>query len=118
VHCIYIYALDLPNIRSCRHAGHNLENISGPQKFLLTQVYSLASPIPRQIFNKNYPVNPGTFGDKLRKTRMDAGLQIKALAAMIGVTEDTVINWELRGMMPRNIGRVKTVLSLITKETR
>jgi DNA-binding transcriptional regulator YiaG len=29
---------------------------------------------------------------------MDAGLQIKELAAMVGVTEDTVINWELRGI--------------------
>ena len=31
---------------------------------------------------------------------MDAGLQIKELAEMIGVTQDTVINWELRGMKP------------------
>ena len=31
---------------------------------------------------------------------MDAGLQIKALASIIGVTQETVINWELRGMMP------------------
>ena len=31
---------------------------------------------------------------------MDAGLKIKELAAMIGVTEDTVINWEIRGMKP------------------
>lgn len=31
---------------------------------------------------------------------MDEGLTIKELAALIGVTEDTVINWELRGMRP------------------
>jgi DNA-binding transcriptional regulator YiaG len=32
---------------------------------------------------------------------MDAGLQIKELAEMIGVTPDTVINWELRGTQSR-----------------
>jgi len=31
---------------------------------------------------------------------MDAGLQIKELAGILGVTEDTVINWEVRGMRP------------------
>ncbi len=31
---------------------------------------------------------------------MDKGLMIKGLAEQIGVTEDTVINWEIRGMMP------------------
>ena len=31
---------------------------------------------------------------------MDAGLKIKELAALVGVTEDTVINWEIRGMRP------------------
>ena len=31
---------------------------------------------------------------------MDAGLQIREFAEIIGVTQDTVINWELRGMKP------------------
>ncbi len=31
---------------------------------------------------------------------MDADMQIRELAALIGVTPDTVINWELRGMRP------------------
>ena len=31
---------------------------------------------------------------------MDAGLLIKEFAALIGVTDDTVINWEVRGMKP------------------
>jgi transcriptional regulator with XRE-family HTH domain len=31
-------------------------------------------------------------GDRIRKTRIDAGLQIKELAEIIGVTDDTVIN--------------------------
>ena len=32
---------------------------------------------------------------------MDNGLEIKELAEIIGVTEDTVINWEIRGIRPR-----------------
>jgi len=32
---------------------------------------------------------------------MDAGFQIKELAEMLGVTLETVINWELRGTQPR-----------------
>lgn len=31
---------------------------------------------------------------------MDRELMIKDLAALIGTTEDTVINWELRGVKP------------------
>jgi|LGVF01.1.fsa_nt_gb DNA-binding transcriptional regulator YiaG len=31
---------------------------------------------------------------------MDAGLQIKELASRLGVTEATVIKWEVRGMRP------------------
>jgi len=29
---------------------------------------------------------------------MDAGLKIKELAKILGVKEDTVINWEIRGI--------------------
>ncbi len=32
---------------------------------------------------------------------MEQGLLIKDFAKQIGVTEDTVINWEIRGMVPR-----------------
>jgi len=31
---------------------------------------------------------------------MDAGLMIKELAALVGVTEDMDINWEFTGMRP------------------
>ena len=39
---------------------------------------------------------------------MDKGLMIKGLAEKIGVTEDTVINWEIRDMKPhgKSMGRV------------
>ncbi|MBL7131138.1 MAG: helix-turn-helix transcriptional regulator [Candidatus Omnitrophica bacterium] len=32
---------------------------------------------------------------------MDKGLEIKELAELIGVTPDSVINWEIRGVKPR-----------------
>ena len=49
---------------------------------------------------KQYPKNPANFGDRLRIMRIDAGLQIKELAKVIDVTEDTIINWEMRGVSP------------------
>jgi DNA-binding transcriptional regulator YiaG len=60
----------------------------------------LSRPLLKQLFIKNYPASPKTLGERIRKARMDAGLQIKELAGMLGVTEDTVINWEIRGMKP------------------
>ncbi len=32
---------------------------------------------------------------------MDAGMKIKDLAEKLGVTQDSVINWEIRSMKPR-----------------
>ena len=39
---------------------------------------------------------------------MDRHLMIKELAPLIGVNEDTVINWELRGVQP-TAGRLEKV---------
>ena len=55
---------------------------------------------PKYVFNEDYPIDPKTFGERLRKARIDAGLLIKEFAEFIGVTVDTVINWELRKMNP------------------
>lgn len=43
---------------------------------------------------------------------MDSGLMIKELASQLGVTEDTVINWEIRGIRPvgRNLEKLKEIL--------
>ena len=49
----------------------------------------------------DYPENPQNFGEKIRKIRLDKELMIKEVADAIGVTEDSVINWERRGMRPR-----------------
>ena len=79
---------------------HALQNLDHSQPYYSEESYSLSIPIPKQIFNDDYPVNPKTFGERLRKARMDAGFQIKEFAEIIGVTQDTVINWELRRMKP------------------
>ena len=47
-------------------------------------------PIPKYVFNEDYPIDPKTFGERLRKARIDAGLRIKEFAEFIGVTDDTV----------------------------
>jgi len=77
-----------------------LQNLNYTKSNLLNRSYGLNIPIPRCIFNEDYPINPKSFGEKLRKARMDAGLKIKELANLVGVSENTVINWELREMRP------------------
>jgi len=81
---------------------HNpgLQNLNHPESSLVKRSYGLKIPLPKYFLNKNYPIDPKTFGERLRKARMDAGLLIKEFAALIGVTEDTVINWKVRGMKP------------------
>jgi DNA-binding transcriptional regulator YiaG len=56
--------------------------------------------INRLLHNPAYPKEPKTLGERIRKARMDEGLLIRELAALVGVTADTVINWELRGVKP------------------
>lgn len=58
----------------------------------LVNLQALADP--------TYPANPRTFGEELRKKRMDLGLQTKELARLVSVTPDTIINWELRNVKP------------------
>jgi DNA-binding XRE family transcriptional regulator len=71
--------------------------------------YRITLLIPQYVFNKNYPIDPITFGEKLRRKRIDSGLQIKELANIIGVTDDTIINWEKRDVSPasNNLKKIK-----------
>jgi len=64
------------------------------------------------LADSTYPRNPKTFGQELRKKRMDLGLQIKELARLVHVTSDTIINWELRNVKPceKNLRMVKKLL--------
>jgi len=63
-------------------------------------------------FNPKYPKNPKTLGERIRKTRMDEGLKIKELAEMLGVTYDSVINWEIREIKPRERSFKKLAVAL------
>src|SRR5882724_8421787 len=54
-----------------------------------------------------YPIKNQTLGDRLRARRLDLGFYQKDVAALLGVTEDSVCYWEnnrvkpRRGLMPR-----------------
>ena len=76
-------------------------------------IYTLELSLNLNDFNPKYPKNPRrTLGEKIRKARMDKGMLIRELASQIGVTEDTVINWEIRDIKPegKNFERVKEFL--------
>jgi len=64
--------------------------------------------------NPKYPKNPQNLGQQIRKARMDKGLLIRELAAQIGVTEETMLNWEVRGRKPteENIKRIKDFIGV------
>jgi len=50
--------------------------------------------------NPLYPSNAKTFGERLRKWRMDNGILAKELGKMLGVNLETVFNWERGKTMP------------------
>ena len=79
-------------------------------------IYSLEVEINLLEFDPKYPKSPKTLGEKLRKARMDKGMTLKEVAALFGVTDTAVINWEIRGINPegRNMERVKDFLENAT----
>ncbi|MFH1778795.1 MAG: helix-turn-helix transcriptional regulator [Candidatus Omnitrophota bacterium] len=78
-------------------------------------LYTLEVEVNLLDFNPDYPKEPKTLGERIRKVRMDKGLMIKEVAEMLGVTEDTVINWELRGRKPRgrSLERVRKLFGIL-----
>ena len=58
---------------------------------------TLTAPKPR---DPRYPSEIKTLGDHLRARRLDLGLQVKDVAARFGCREETIINWETRGLTP------------------
>jgi hypothetical protein len=67
-----------------------------------SEPYPISCSLPKQVLINDYPVIPRNFVEKLRKTRIDAGLMIKDLAKMLGVSLDTIIDRELRGISPNS----------------
>jgi len=62
--------------------SHALQKLNYPKASLINQPYRVGIPIPRHVLNEDCPVNPKTFGEKLRKARMDAALQVKELVEL------------------------------------
>ena len=67
----------------------------------MERTYQFSRMIDKAVFIPDYPKFPKTFGEQLRKIRLDQGYQIKEVARAIGVKQDSIINWERRGMQPR-----------------
>jgi len=80
--------------RTGSHAGHFIE------KSRLFHLVSRKINL-KLLADPTYPIRPKNFGQKLRKKRMDLGLQIKELAKYFGVNQDTIINWELRNVIQK-----------------
>jgi hypothetical protein len=60
--------------------------------------YSLTMPRPI-LPPRGYPGVPVSFGEHIKKKRMDLGLRQAQLAEWLGVSESTVWNWE-HGITP------------------
>jgi DNA-binding XRE family transcriptional regulator len=67
----------------------------------LSPAYLFSRPLNWLDFNPAYPKNPRTLGDYIRKCRIDKGFSQAELAETIGVNEMTIVNWEIKGMVPR-----------------
>jgi DNA-binding transcriptional regulator YiaG len=52
--------------------------------------------------NKPYPKELNTIGDQIKKKRLDLNLRQVDLAKLLGVTEDTIRNWEKNRSIPNN----------------
>ncbi len=101
----------LPSLFSSSICSHT-DNPAVQNTNFCPLVYTFDIEVNPLDFSPKYPQNPRTLGQRIRKARMDSGLMIKELAAQIGVTEDTVINWEIRGINPagRNLDKVQDFL--------
>jgi DNA-binding XRE family transcriptional regulator len=51
--------------------------------------------------DSKYPKQLNTLGDHIRKRRLDLGLFQKQLAEQIGVSEETIYNWESNECSPQ-----------------
>ena len=74
-------------------------------EYQLPDILTKFVPLSKSLFDPKYPEHPITFGEHLRKARMDEGMQIKELAQNVGVNEMTIINWkkDRAKPMPENL---------------
>ena len=59
-----------------------------------------ALPAPRRAPTHEYPEDPKTLGQRIRKRRMDEGLRVKDLAKLLGTNPWSVSHWESDGRRP------------------
>ncbi len=81
-------------------------------------VYTLNVTINLNDYNPKYPKNPKTFGERIRKKRMDLGLTMKEVSQKLGVSETTIHNWEIKGRKPyrRTEEKLREILGLRKKK--
>ena len=89
--------------RMASHAERNLHSNAKHGTSGILTGYEFSRILSKAVFIPDYPELPRTFGEQLRKSRLDQGRQIKDVASVIGVTEDSIINWERRGIRPRKV---------------
>jgi DNA-binding transcriptional regulator YiaG len=96
-----------------RRGNHALQKDNLPEAF-----YELSLNLVE--LDPAYPREPHTLGEHIRKARMDRRLMIKELAALVGVSPDTIINWELRDVRPKgkSLEDVREVLGLSERTSR
>jgi DNA-binding XRE family transcriptional regulator len=102
--CTYIHCWGRYNNRTGNHVGHFLYDfrpvfgqfLGGP-----FPAYAFSKPLDQIDFDPAYPKNPSTLGDYIRKYRKDKGISQVELSEKLGVNEMTIVNWEIRGMVPR-----------------
>lgn len=87
------------------HAGQILESpscLDNTCLWLLSSTDVLHRHLERSVIyaHWDYPERPRLLGERPRRRKLDLRLQIKEVAAAIGVCETTIINWERRGVMP------------------
>jgi DNA-binding XRE family transcriptional regulator len=83
--------------------------VPGPPATLL---YS--KPLNWLDFNPNYPKDPKTLGEYVKKWRMDKGLFQEELAELLGVAEMTIANWERGRTRPiiHKLQKIKDILKI------
>ena len=76
--------------------------------------YSLELSLNLVELDPAYPKEPHTVDEHIRKARMDRHLLIRELATLVGVSPDTIMNWELRNVKPTEKGMegLREVLNL------
>jgi DNA-binding XRE family transcriptional regulator len=81
--------------RRLRPTSHAV-SVLGVSKFTFCAVpFCRQTPITLKALRaKDYSENPQTLGQHLKKRRKDLGLLLREAAERLGVSTDTVVNWE------------------------